>query len=157
MPPNAIRAAGDFTAAIVACQPRPISPIINFMPRRFQFSLRELLVLILVVACFFAGVRFERERRRRESGRNGTWLDVDGIEMALDADGDLDVLVLGPRPGSQSSLKMMLWGIALVGAFVGGMALERRLARARQQPVQPPGSPKMPANAPPRLPDAEPN
>ena len=36
------------------------------MSRRFQFSLRALLVLMLAVACFFAGIRFERERRRRE-------------------------------------------------------------------------------------------
>ena len=31
-----------------------------------HFSLRALLVAMLVVAAFFAGVRFERERRRRE-------------------------------------------------------------------------------------------
>jgi hypothetical protein len=36
------------------------------MPRRFQFSLKALLILMLAVACFFGGIRFERERRRRE-------------------------------------------------------------------------------------------
>ncbi|HVA44904.1 MAG TPA: hypothetical protein VNH11_00835 [Pirellulales bacterium] len=34
------------------------------MPRRFQFSLRALLVAMLVVAAFFGGIHFERERRR---------------------------------------------------------------------------------------------
>ena len=34
------------------------------MPRP-QFTLRTLLVLLLAVACFFGGIRFERERRRR--------------------------------------------------------------------------------------------
>lgn len=32
--------------------------------RRPQFTLRALLVAMLVVAAFFAGIRFERERRR---------------------------------------------------------------------------------------------
>jgi hypothetical protein len=35
------------------------------MSRRFQFSLRALLVVMLAVACFFGGIRFELERRRR--------------------------------------------------------------------------------------------
>jgi hypothetical protein len=35
------------------------------MPRP-QFTLRSLLVAMLVVAAFFAGIRFERERDRRE-------------------------------------------------------------------------------------------
>jgi len=30
-----------------------------------QFSIRALLVLLPAVACFFAGIRFERERQRR--------------------------------------------------------------------------------------------
>ena len=34
------------------------------MPR-LQFTLRALLVLLLAVACFFGGIRFEREWRRR--------------------------------------------------------------------------------------------
>ncbi|HWB14494.1 MAG TPA: hypothetical protein VG826_35040 [Pirellulales bacterium] len=34
------------------------------MPRP-QFTLRALLVLLLAVACFFGGIRFERERQRR--------------------------------------------------------------------------------------------
>jgi hypothetical protein len=36
------------------------------MSRRFQFSLKWLFVVMLVVVCFFAGIRFERERRRRQ-------------------------------------------------------------------------------------------
>ena len=35
------------------------------MPRP-QFTLRALLVLLLAVACFFGGIRFERERHWRE-------------------------------------------------------------------------------------------
>jgi hypothetical protein len=34
--------------------------------RRPQFTLRALLVAMLVVAAFFGGIHFERERRRRE-------------------------------------------------------------------------------------------
>lgn len=34
--------------------------------RRPQFTLRALLVLMLAVACFFAGMTFDRERRRRQ-------------------------------------------------------------------------------------------
>jgi hypothetical protein len=36
------------------------------MSRRFQFSVRALLAAMLAVACFFGGVRVERERQRRE-------------------------------------------------------------------------------------------
>ena len=36
------------------------------MPRP-QFTLRALLVLMLAVACFFGGIWFERELRRREA------------------------------------------------------------------------------------------
>lgn len=36
------------------------------MSRRFQFSLKWLFVAMLAVACFFGGIRFERERRRRQ-------------------------------------------------------------------------------------------
>ena len=35
------------------------------MSQRYQFSLRTLFVVMLVVAAFFAGIRFERERQRR--------------------------------------------------------------------------------------------
>jgi hypothetical protein len=35
------------------------------MSRGFQFSLKTILVAILVVSAFFAGIRFERERQRR--------------------------------------------------------------------------------------------
>jgi hypothetical protein len=34
--------------------------------RRPQFTLKTLLWLMLCVACFFGGIQFERERRRRE-------------------------------------------------------------------------------------------
>ena len=34
--------------------------------RRPQFSIRALLILMLVVAAFFGGIKFERERRTRE-------------------------------------------------------------------------------------------
>jgi hypothetical protein len=34
------------------------------MPQRFQFSLKWLFVAMLAAACFFGGIRFERERRR---------------------------------------------------------------------------------------------
>lgn len=35
------------------------------MSRWFQFSLKWLFVTMLAVACFFGGIRFERERQRR--------------------------------------------------------------------------------------------
>ncbi|HJT35146.1 MAG TPA: hypothetical protein VJ783_24180 [Pirellulales bacterium] len=35
------------------------------MTQRFQFSLRALLVVMFGAACFFGGIRVERERRRR--------------------------------------------------------------------------------------------
>lgn len=35
------------------------------MFRRWQFSLRALLVLVLAVACFVGGIRFEQERQAR--------------------------------------------------------------------------------------------
>jgi hypothetical protein len=58
------------------------------MSRRFQFSLRALLVLILALACFFGGIRFERERRRREDARisGDDWgcLVPSGIEVKAD-------------------------------------------------------------------------
>ena len=37
------------------------------MPRRFQFSLRALLVAMLVVSAFLGGIHVERERRRRQN------------------------------------------------------------------------------------------
>lgn len=46
------------------------------MSTGLQFSLRPLLVAILAVAAFFGGIRFERERQRRE--------DLLVEEMALD-------------------------------------------------------------------------
>jgi hypothetical protein len=38
--------------------------------RRPQFTLRALLILLLAVACFFGGIRFERERRRPDDQAN---------------------------------------------------------------------------------------
>lgn len=35
------------------------------MAKRFQFTLRTLLFALLIVAVFFGGIQFERERRRR--------------------------------------------------------------------------------------------
>jgi hypothetical protein len=32
-----------------------------------KINIQTLLVLLLVVACFFGGIRFERERQRREN------------------------------------------------------------------------------------------
>ena len=53
------------------------------MPRP-QFNLRALLVLMLAVACFLGGIRFERERRRgvdkaaaRHKGYVEPWLQID--------------------------------------------------------------------------------
>jgi len=46
------------------------------MIRRFQFSLRSLLVGILVGAAFFGGIHFERERRRREDAAQGLAADT---------------------------------------------------------------------------------
>ncbi|HWB08781.1 MAG TPA: hypothetical protein VG826_06145 [Pirellulales bacterium] len=37
------------------------------MSRRFQFSLRDLFWLVLVVAAFAGGIQFERDLRRREN------------------------------------------------------------------------------------------
>lgn len=37
--------------------------------RRPQFTVRALLILTLAVACFFGGIRFERERRRMADAR----------------------------------------------------------------------------------------
>ena len=44
--------------------PRETVSEVNPMPRP-QFTIRALLVLLLAVACFFGGIRFERERQRR--------------------------------------------------------------------------------------------
>lgn len=67
-------------AVAVACQPRAITPIVNPMSRWFQFSLRALLMLVVVVAIysFFAMTirddrgpysRSERRAIRRELNR----------------------------------------------------------------------------------------
>ena len=45
------------------------------MSRRFQFSLKTLLVAMLVAAAFFGGIHFERERRRREDAAQGLTAD----------------------------------------------------------------------------------
>jgi hypothetical protein len=46
------------------------------MSRRFQFSLRWLFVAMLAVACFFGGIRFERERVRREKANKVKYIMV---------------------------------------------------------------------------------
>jgi hypothetical protein len=76
--------------------------------------------------------------------------------------GDLEVRVVGPgqlslSPRSLFSLNSTLWGVALVGAFLAGMALQQRLSGERPQPMHPPSRPKMPANALPALPNVEPD
>jgi hypothetical protein len=56
---------------------------------RPQFTLRTLLVLLLAVGCFFGGIRFERERQRREDevAKKASWLGkvypMDGAHGAL--------------------------------------------------------------------------
>jgi hypothetical protein len=69
------------------------------MSRRFQFSLKWLFVAMLAVACFFGGIRFERERRRQEdeaalSGRLLPYLEQEqtfppGTKWARDKQGSL--------------------------------------------------------------------
>lgn len=53
------------------------------MPRP-QFTLRALLVLMLSVGCFFGGIRFERERRRRadESAARMANRDFQGVYLS---------------------------------------------------------------------------
>lgn len=48
-----------------ACQPRSIRPIINSMSRRFQFSLRDLFWLTLVIASIFGGGVIQRQLDER--------------------------------------------------------------------------------------------
>jgi hypothetical protein len=48
------------------------------MPRP-QFTLRALLVGMLAAGCFFGGIRFERERRRREDARTAEQADLEII------------------------------------------------------------------------------
>lgn len=50
---------------MIACQRRPVNPIINLMSRRVQFSLTWLFVAMPVVAAYFAGVTAERQRFSR--------------------------------------------------------------------------------------------
>lgn len=49
----------------VACQPRPVTPIINAMSRRFQFSLTTMLWLMLVVAAFLGALGIGQQRASR--------------------------------------------------------------------------------------------
>lgn len=49
------------------------------MTRRFQFSLKWLFVAMLVVAAFFTGIRFERERLRAKL-RDDPFAGLDLIE-----------------------------------------------------------------------------
>jgi hypothetical protein len=50
------------------------------MPRP-QFSLKSLLWLMVVVAAFFAGIQFERDRRRRELEKV-SWPILSGLKTA---------------------------------------------------------------------------
>jgi hypothetical protein len=70
------------------------------MTRRFQFSLKWLLVATLAVSCFFGGIHFEREWRRRElleldrdidgeGPLDPVWVDV-GLPIQLDKVGSAD-------------------------------------------------------------------
>lgn len=64
----------DFTATLDLRLPTESGRIDGMAPRfnaavsvrRFQFSLKWLFVAMLAAACFFGGIRFERERQRRE-------------------------------------------------------------------------------------------
>jgi hypothetical protein len=76
------------------------------MPRP-QFTLRVLLMAMLVVAAFFGGIHFERERRRREEARAAEQTDL-GIICVIPP-GRADT-VMG-RP--QFSLKTLLWSMVL--------------------------------------------
>jgi hypothetical protein len=53
------------------------------MPRP-QFTLRALLVLLLAVACFLGGIRFERERQRREDHESGLASTRQQLTAAID-------------------------------------------------------------------------
>ena len=53
------------------------------MSRRFQFSLRALFVAMLAVACFFGGIRFERERQRRQDEADALAEDVQIDDLPL--------------------------------------------------------------------------
>jgi hypothetical protein len=116
------------------------------MPRRFQFSLRGLLILMLAVACFCGGIVFEREHARRQAVQQG-WVDI-GVS-AIDDGSDLEILAVAP--GQFSLIRrspfalVILWVIALIAAFLAGMALQRKLSRKRPQPLQSPGNPDTPA------------
>lgn len=53
------------------------------MNRRFQFSLRTLFMVMLATATFFAGIQFERERRKRqdlEEASNDTTMFPHGVQ-----------------------------------------------------------------------------
>ena len=55
------------------------------MPRP-QFTLRALLVLMLAVACFFGGIRFETHWRRRERQReHEAWKLVPVFKLSREA------------------------------------------------------------------------
>jgi hypothetical protein len=60
--------------------------------RRPQFSIRALLILMLVVAAFFGGIKFERERRIREERAAqkpvlGTSSHGFSVQMQMEKDG----------------------------------------------------------------------
>ncbi|HWB08196.1 MAG TPA: hypothetical protein VG826_03185 [Pirellulales bacterium] len=51
--------------------------------RRPQFTLRALLVLIFGAACFFGGIHFESERRRRADEAMTPRFPTAGFQLAL--------------------------------------------------------------------------
>jgi hypothetical protein len=92
------------------------------MPRP-QFTLRALLVLLLAVACFFGGIRFQREleRRRYKSDLEipfpqGTF---GGGPAAPDAKSGPSGCARIAMPRPQFMLKTMLWAVGLVVVNVG--------------------------------------
>lgn len=63
--------------------------------RRPQFTLRALLVVMLVVACFYGGVWFERERKLRQDIAHWSKL---GIPFPVTGRGEPWTCSLGPEP-----------------------------------------------------------
>jgi hypothetical protein len=75
------------------------------MSRRFQFSLRTLFVAMLAVACFFGGIRFERElERRRQKVLYSSDLGIPWPQGSIDiVDGQLIVTYPDGDPKSGKS------------------------------------------------------
>ncbi len=103
------------------------------MPRLHQFTLRALLVAMLAAACFFGGIRFERERQRREdewtawgqfvgiavidpsaANRVETLLQRNGIEPIIEGSVVYGVAVL---PGQEQRALSLLRADAAAGGY----------------------------------------